>query len=540
MSSFELSINIKGSEFPELGCPTTPVKKVNIVKGLKPSKFEKDTFKDDWGYYESDVNSLYKDRVRKLDGVNGNDIKDDYMSLKLHFEKDISKTYKFMGMDIDEDFNAVIPIGSGAIVVANMAGIGKGEVEEKLGTKYKNTFSSKSGKAQYDEATNIINRIDSNGFRRILTRVKCGGLFSCIKNISKNKGIDRDIYLDVKEYTDLLKNVAVSSNSIILSIINEKEKKKNEIDLDSYKKSPGSWDTDSDSNSDLEEIILARIFIYWSDVLNYYKSVHTLLSTLDLWSNLGKRALGDKDFNNRMGSCCSIVDNETGEVTNRVVSFTGVSESFSIAGKELLFEEISNSYNNLALSISGRGTTDNSKFIEGEDAVDNLFKGNFDQTDVFVGQNNKISLDEMQALSSLDSLRYIDEDAELSKSSYDMKDPYDRALYVKSAIRSYERNFKDFKPAGSYDVPNTLAELVENDKIESNPIISYEEFLDKAEKNAITDNDRQRDIVTSTMEELKAGLGRRDLMKIMKLVSKLSDRILKNFANQPINQPVKP
>ena len=50
-----------------------------------------------------------------------------------------------MGMDIDEDFNAVIPIGSGAVIVANMAGIGKGEIEETLGDNFKGSFYSKSG-----------------------------------------------------------------------------------------------------------------------------------------------------------------------------------------------------------------------------------------------------------------------------------------------------------------------------------------------------------------------------------------------------------
>lgn len=529
MSSFELSINIKGSDFPELGCPVSPVKKAAIDKGVKSDKYDKDAFKGDWKDYEGDVNTLYKDRVRKLDGVNGNEVKDDYISLKFHFEKDISKTYKFMGMDIDEDFNAVIPIGSGAVIVANMASVGKGEVKETLGKAFEGTFFG-TEKANYIKAMGILNRMDGNGFRRILTRIKCGGLFNLIKSISNNKGVDRNIYSDIKEYTDLLKNeVVVSSNSIILSIINDKEKKKSEINLDSYKK------LEEDDEAGLEEIIFSRILVYWSDVLNYYKSVYTMLSNLDMWSNLGKRALGDRTFNSRMGSCCSVVDNETGELTNRVISFAGVSENFSIAGKEFLYEQISNAYDNLALSISGRSSStirNNSMFIEGEDIVDSLFIGNFDQTDVYYDENNKITLDEMQALSSLDSLRYIDEDAELSKSSYNMKDPYDRALYVKSAIRSYERNFKDYKTVSNYDVPNTLAELVENEKIESNPVISYEEMFNKDRMKAVTDDDKQRDTVTSTLEEMRTGVGRRDLMKVMKLVSKLSDRLLKSFASQ--------
>lgn len=524
MSSFELSINIKGSDFPELGCPTTPVKKVKIDKNIKPSKEEKESFTGDYDYFVKDVGNR-KNKITALDGTGNFAVKDDYISAKFNFEKDVSKTYKFMGMDIDEDFNAVIPIGSGAVIVANMAGIGNGEIEETLGNNFKGSFYSKSGKALYEESTNIINRMDSNGFRRILTRIKCGGMFNLIKSISNNKGVDKDIYSDIKEYTELLRNVAVSSNSIILSIICEREKKKNEIDLDSYKSS--GRDSGDEDSKDLEEIILARIFLYWSDVLNYYSSVHTLLSTLDLWTMFGKRALGDQTFNKRMGSCCSVVDNETGEVENRVVSFTGVSKNFSVAGQEFFCSQISEAYRNLAYSISGRGTSSNYRFVEGEDITTNLFKGNFDQTDVSYDDN--LSLDEMQALSSLDSLRYIDDNSDLAKSSYNMKDPYDRALYVKSAIRSYERNFKEFKPVSSYDVPNTLAELVENEKVESNPVISYEEIRD----NTATENDRTRDILTSTLEEIKSGLGRRDLMKIMKLVSKLSDRLLKDFAAQP-------
>ena len=117
-----------------------------------------------------------------------------------------------------------------------------------------------------------------------------------------------------------------------------------------------------------------------------------------------------------------------------------------------------------------------------------ILLSNIDSTDI--DDLWSLTDEEAQALSVLDSLRYIDEDADISRESYDMNDPDQRGLFVKSCIRSYDRNFKEFKPATQYDVTEALAELVERGDIESNPEITQAEYAQ--------DTTLSGDIVTST------------------------------------------
>jgi hypothetical protein len=133
-----------------------------------------------------------------------------------------------------------------------------------------------------------------------------------------------------------------------------------------------------------------------------------------------------------------------------------------------------------------------------------------------------LTMPELQALSVLDSLKYIDEDAVLCRESYDMNDPDQRGLFVKSSIRSYERNFKEFKPATQYDVTDALADMVERGDIVNNPTPIPKE-------NASPTGDDDSPVVTSTQEDIDVTVNKSKLLKILKLVNKSTDRILKGF-----------
>lgn len=124
-------------------------------------------------------------------------------------------------------------------------------------------------------------------------------------------------------------------------------------------------------------------------------------------------------------------------------------------------------------------------------------------------------------MSVIDSLRYIDEDADISKASYDMDDPEQRGLFVKSCIRSYERNFKEFKPVTNYDVTEALADIVERGDIESNPEVTMDAYTQ--------DQSLTGDVVTSTQGQVVMKVNTQDLKRIMKLVNKFSKDILDGF-----------
>lgn len=92
---------------------------------------------------------------------------------------------------------------------------------------------------------------------------------------------------------------------------------------------------------------------------------------------------------------------------------------------------------------------------------------------------------------------------------------------MKSCIRSYERNFREFKPATQYDVTEALAELVERGDIESNPEITQAEYS--------KDDTLSGDIVTSTDSVVMKKINTQELKKVMKLVDKFSKQILDGF-----------
>jgi hypothetical protein len=109
----------------------------------------------------------------------------------------------------------------------------------------------------------------------------------------------------------------------------------------------------------------------------------------------------------------------------------------------------------------------------------------------------------------------------MSRATYDMNDPDQRGLFVKSAIRSYERNFREFKPATQYDVNDALADLVERGDIESQPEVTQNEYAN--------DSSLPGDVVTSTDGEVILKANVTDLVRILKLVRKFSEEIKKGF-----------
>ena len=132
-----------------------------------------------------------------------------------------------------------------------------------------------------------------------------------------------------------------------------------------------------------------------------------------------------------------------------------------------------------------------------------------------------LSLEEAQAFSILDSLRYIDEDAEFSKETYDMTDPEQRGLYVRSAIKAYERNFREFKPVRSYDVTERMVDLVENVGVESVKLTP----IDRNDPNEYNPTD----LVTATEKEMKINYDIQSMKKAFNLVRRSLDKVVKSF-----------
>ena len=130
----------------------------------------------------------------------------------------------------------------------------------------------------------------------------------------------------------------------------------------------------------------------------------------------------------------------------------------------------------------------------------------------------ELTAEEAQAMSILDTLNYVDEDASLVKQSYDMSNPEERAKFIKSSIKFYERNFKEFKPAAHYDgITDSMAELIEKG--------------DGA--GTLIDNNGNEvpvsDIMTGSVQDLRIAEFKKNLLKVLKLLSKSLLKIEKGF-----------
>ena len=486
MASYSVKIDIASSMFPEVGTPIYP----NTVKDAKPSK---------------DIKEDYVDLVQGTDMARGSmdrAMRDSVIDeatpqcLKMHFdyEKDTSKTYKFLGMDVDEDYNAIIELGTGHIIVGSMFD------RDVVLNNVKNYRSYGFSDSDKELCVNIVNSLNQEDVRKISTAIKTGIAYDVIRKASNSYGS-----VDASMLTGLVNilnkdggNISnLEFKSILLNLVHAKTQEQLAT------KSSGS-------SKDMAAIVLSALMLYWSDLADEYSAIYASLACLDLWSDVNKKMTSGEHFNSLMSKCVTITDNATGLDDGGIISFAGISKNGATTDDNITRKSSADAMRALSSTLKGGSQ-------------------NIDPIDLLVGFADldgiddvySLSREELQALSILDSLQYIDEDAILCKESYDMNNPDERGLFVKSAIRSYERNFKEFKPAENYDVTEALAEMVERGDISTNPNIVIPK--EDATEGSVEDT------VTASKEDLNVQVNKKNFLRIMKLVNKSTSQILKGF-----------
>lgn len=514
MARYTLNLHIEASDFQELGGPfDAPVEKVKIAR--------KD--KSDYDGFRQSCNIALPQAISQLNIIDrGNNADGGYQSVSpqtidihLPFEEDTPKTYIFLGMDISPDFDAIIKLGSGHVIVEHMCN------RAMIARNVKGLVRWMDGKDLIEErAVGLINSVDESVFRKIATSLKTGTFYSLLKKFQANNPDDeydsafRDflgmIQSDISDGTgvsNVLSGVG-KYESIILNLIGDKEVQVADIQATSFT---------NDLGEEVAKAFFGATLCYWSFVAKRYSEWKSELAALDLWSDLYKRTVGEKEFNQRFHNCVGVSDQQ-GMTLDRTVSFTGIAKNGGVSDDNVIRDRAAEQVGRLGQIIFGSSV---SSFRELD--LEDVLRSNLDTTDI--EDVYGLSPEEMQALSVLDSLRYVDEDAAVCRASYDMNDPEQRGLFVKSAIRSYERNFREFKPARNYDVTEALAEMVERGDIESNPVVS-QQVLTGDPNN---DLNVSGDITTSTTQDLKVDVGKADLVKVLKLVNKACGKVLKNF-----------
>ena len=260
-------------------------------------------------------------------------------------------------------------------------------------------------------------------------------------------------------------------------------------------------------DSTVAAAIVYRLFSYWADLSTKYSRMYTLLSSMDLWSDLCRNTLGDNEFNSRIKSSYSMVNTETGElVTGKIISFAGVSRDDSLSDANSFRASAASQLDKMANIVSGESSSE-------DISVQDLMLGNIEY-EAF-GNPFELNAEELQAVSSYDSLKYVDEDANACRESYNMNDPEERGLFIKSAIKSYDRNFRTFKSTRDYDVAQAFSDMVEKGVTFGDRIVS---------KKNLAEPDITNYEVTATEESLKRSNMKKSMVKIGKLLNRsLSD-----------------
>jgi hypothetical protein len=482
MASQVVEIDIWNSSFIETGLPSNPVS----AKDIKLSRADKTSYKD----FISEV-SIASTQIAHLKQYYPTaSISNDHISIELPYEPETSKTYKFLGMDIDEDFNAIIKLPQGHVVVAPMF-----DREAAL------TRLKQYDRRRYVESyERFVRDLSKEGARKFATGIKTGVAFDILSANTGSDSIDPETLKPLFSILDpyITDDFRAEFQSVILNLTHEHKAKTSQI-------------LDSSSRNDILIFVAKALIAYWSiDVNDKYQSLYSFLSEIDLWQDQVKKVIGESELTSRMSNCVKIKDPVTGD-SSSTISISGISRNGSMSDANIIR---STSARGLISFISGLGSRYNS--VDYDDLKD-VLPGMVDTDQV--GDVFGMSDAELQAMAAIDSLQYVDEDAALSLESYDMSDPEQRGLYVKSAIRSYERNFKEFKPSNNYDVTESLADMIERGDIISRPVVPQ----------AIATDDTEADTVTSSAEEVDVSINKAKLLKIMKMVYKSTNAILKGF-----------
>ena len=498
MSTYKLNITLPTQDFPELGTPLR-MKAFNDVKASIHDT--KRTDKDDYNLVRDNIHT--QDLSYTVGVALGGTDNDQMMGLDLDYEKGIPKTYKFLGMDINDEFQAIIPVGDGYVVVGEMF-------------NQENLKKFKSGRSMSDYETTLLEDILNNSSeemcRTLVTAIKFGDLYDVAadnNDISNNLiniliGVLRNYFESIWGDTG---NSKLPYKSILLNLVHTEGVKKKELSNNSNKE---------ESIKEVYTNLLGRIFKVWREVLEKYNKIYSVLSSIDMWETMYRRMIGDNNFNPRLKNCISLYRSDTGEQLDGIVSLSGIAKNMSISEGNTDRLSCVNQIHNLIVSTKLGYDSTFMTYSRGGDRVQDFMSsmqlGCID-TSMF-SNPYELTPGELQALSIYDGLSQIDEDASMCVDSYDMENPDERALFIKSAMKSYETNFREYKPKKSYEITEALSDLVERG-------LSFKSIEVSMEDN--TDNEDPLsggNEVSLSKEGLEVILDRRTLLKVSKLLKK--------------------
>lgn len=425
-------------------------------------------------------------------------------------------TYKFLGMDVSDDFNVYIKTYSGSIRVESLY-----SRDLILNSNCEFDRGQTKGKISRGRAKEIANEVFSeNGMgydiaRAVATALKCGGAYSLASGVKK-MGIssteDAMGLLSKSVLADIVRNYTGDKgsstendvfDSIVYNIVKSKVNVQNMAVFD-------------ETVDDIVFVTLKYLFYYWGTIAGLYSRVKVVLGSLDTLSYIARLQLGDTDFFSQYKNMYEFREmHPSEEFDNATELAEQPAVGFSLSG--IVKTHAYTDY------LAIKGASDIMLNIDSAEAFKNfndILISNVDNTDQnSLGDIETLSNEELQALANIDALRYMtSDDSSLNPSAYDLSDKDERDLYFDSVVRTYDKKFKAYKPVKDTGIVNSLLDTVESGTINSLELITRD-----AEDDGITD------VISLTGTELQIDTDKKMLRRILMLVHKMSTKLLKKF-----------
>jgi hypothetical protein len=456
-------------EFKETGVPF----KLKAPSELKWTKDNKQ-YREDYEDLVSMCSGIDLSDLGKAVNVSGD-------SIQLNFEvsKGVSRTFKFLGMDINEDLDAVIVGSFGTVFVGNLSNSAALKV-----------FITKKMANESINAEKVVAGITKDGIRGSVEALKFKNLMSLPTQMDAG---DVQVFSDGLGWFDFLDNLLndvkevkdSGYSSIILNFLSGALDKADE-----------SWDDEA-----LKKAIYMSVSSWWHKLIERYILISKLLSAFDLFFKVRKNLVGLETTINDVKS--SVTEGEYGDVG----CFEGFSRAGAVDGRTFNCNIASSFMKNVSELFLYKNIT-----FEAPIGMVMSTMYNYPNHMDITKMNKKSHL----SLSVLDGLKYSDPDLEYVTSSYDMADADEQELLFRNIIGGYKKKFNTYLNDSGLDIEDEIIKnAIPNDASSQIDIL-----------NILKTQVPEKDV---DVEVSKVSFNLTNLLKACRLIYKVTDELTQDF-----------
>ena len=526
------TIVLDKNDFPKAGDPSefALIDKLTYPSGTSSEEksnfnwrqqtLEMDSYNITSFFSSNKVKSMLSDMVQSGGGKT---------TLTFEVEQSVGQTYHFMGMLVSEDFKAYTRLPNGYLYIGDMFPKNVPAWGDSFSTElFRTTLVSST-----QDASSVISVLNSlcgePSARKLATSLKMGLLHSIISRDTKDENgnpvmfgeMFKDIHLTP---VDSGIESTPKYKSVIFDIIKGQEAK----DI--------AKEIASGSNSTFRNKVICILVDYWCNLATRCVEARKLLAILDQWQSYSSLIMSQKTYCETMRGCTTISGGE--EDTPLMLDFGGLLQTTPyypnyLDGLKQLSKVVINglSENDFA------GTPATSEDVLRRNDSSHLTNVLYGMSTQKFGLHSNSSLAGAQASSILDGVAYVDDEATLDISLYNLQDPEESSLLIKGVLNSYRRNFGEYSSkvrdtvSVVYNAMDSAVSKVAymGDRLDGDAELELlaDEIIDQSDD----DYDSSPLIDDSTGSKEMSTLSRENsnINRVAKLIEKAILRVLKGF-----------